>query len=330
MDQRGLWRIPVYCVATATVLAGLNLYVARHPIYRAKARRVDELYMQLEGQGAAQCALSSRVLVVGNSYVARSFAPADECRYLKFTVSGMPLLDVVGIVRDLRPRDRVRQVVIGLGYNEANPVNSDSSMYLRYTSRLPWERLLWSAPLVRGRGMALTLLKEDMHCLASATRCARSQHPEGDSAAAIDVESEPSTAGSAEVARRAPSEAAATVLTQADFEKSIRARYLEYRPSTASVSPRLREELAKLAAICRDRHVPLLVYTAPIAPPLRRKLGQHFIDSFHAEVSRAGVSYVDLNELAQGWDASYFLDATHVSERGSRIVTARILRLTAR
>jgi len=298
--------LATYGLLTVLFIIAVNLYVASHPLYRGKAGRIDALYAKLQAASATPCpdAPEGRTLVIGNSYVNRSFALETDCRFIKFTVSGMPLQDAARIIEHLKPEDRVARVIVGVGYNEANPVHSDASMYMRYWASLPWYRWLWSLPMVRGRGMALTLLREDAKCILG-SECARVEL-----AAARDDEPE------------------ARVVPDADkFRRSIEMRYREYVPFTASVSASFRETIKDIADACHDRGIPVLLYTAPIAPELHDRLGESFLAAFHEQAQPPGVTYVDFNDRYEDWEQTYFADATHVSEKGARIVTENLLEM---
>jgi len=297
-------RVVGYLLATLVLVLALNAYVAWHPLYRGKTARIDRLYGQLAARDAGGCAAAApRTLVLGNSYVDRSFLPGEDCGFVKFTVSGMPLRDAARIVTNLQPGQRIGRVVIGVGYNDANPVESDSSIYMRYWASTPWYRALWAMPLVRGRGMSLTLAKEDVKCLLGKRPCARTRSRDDNAGAG-------------------PS---GGVRSSGQFATSVRTRYAEYEPYVRSVSTQLRNEIESIVAACRQHGMPLLVYTAPIAPSLQRHLDPRFVTAFHEQIRSTGVDYVDFNERYADWGSSYFLDATHVNETGGHIVTTQLM-----
>lgn len=295
-----------YVLVSLALALGLNTYVTFHPLYRGKTTRIDRLYDRLNAQDDTGCpAEAKRTLVLGNSYVDHSFLPGEDCRFVKFTVSGMPLRDAARIVTNLQPEQHIERVVVGIGYNDANPVESDSSVYMRYWASSPLHRALWAMPLVRGRGMTLTLIKEDVKCLYSSRPCARTQTKTDD--AGVGPEGE--------------------IQNDAQFASSVRRRYAEYRPFVRSVSGQLRGEIESIAAACNERGIPLLVYTAPIAPPLQQQLDPEFVAAFHRQIRAAGVDYVDFNERYGSWGSAYFSDATHVNDAGGHIITTQLMTL---
>jgi hypothetical protein len=154
-------RVFIYSLTTLALMVAMNAYVANHPLYQGKTGRIDRVYEELDEAGPALCpATGLRTLVLGNSYVDRSFLPGDaDCRFVKFTVAGMPLRDAARIVVNLRPEQRIGRVVVGVGYNDANPVESDSSVYMRYWATTPWTNAVTSRSY-RPRNVA-HLVKED-------------------------------------------------------------------------------------------------------------------------------------------------------------------------
>ena len=290
--MKGLY---LYLALTAVLIAGLNIYVAVSPMYSSKAGRVDENYEMLATK-AGLCSGGEQNLVLGNSYVARSFlVEEDDCTFSQFVVSGMPLGDAVNIIRNLPASTDFKHVVFGLGYDQANPIRNDSTVYRSHWAGNPLERWFWALPIVRGRGLVLDLVREDVKCVVGRNECAREE---------MEMPGRE--------ARVAP------------FEDSIRSRYREYQPYVGSVSRKMSEGLVALRNLAADRHIGLLVYTAPIAPELRRLLGDDFVREFHAAIRMTGVRYVDMNEVASQWDVSYFLDATHVGVKGGSIITEKV------
>jgi hypothetical protein len=293
-------RLFLYLALTAALVVGLNMYVAADPMFSSKARRVDLNYEMLASK-ADHCSGDEQSLVLGNSYVGHSFLAQDsDCAFSKFVVFGMPLGDAVNIIRNLPASTDFKYVVFGLGYDQANPVRNDSTVYRSHWSGNPVERWFWAIPIMRGRGLVLDLVREDVKCLIGRNECEREE---------IEM----------------PSRTARV----AEFQDSIRSRYREYQPYVSSVSPTLREGLVELRNVAADHNVGLLVYTAPIAPELRQLLGNDFVREFHEAIRTTGVHYVDMNDITSEWDSSYFSDATHVSPKGGSIVTEKVRELVA-
>ena len=288
-------RMWLYLASTGALIVSLNMYIAASPMYSSKARRVDENYEMLATK-ADHCSGDEQNLVFGNSYVGHSFlAKENDCAFSKFVVFGMPLGDAVNIIRNLPASTDFKNVVFGLGYDQANPIRNDSTVYRSHWSGNAIERWFWAMPITRGRGLVLDLVREDVKCLIGRSECVR---------------------GEIEMPSR--------VTRVAAFQDSIRNRYREYQPYVSSVSPALREGLDELRNVAAARHFRLLVYTAPIAPELLRLLGDDFVREFHEAIRMSGVRYVDMNEMSSDWDATYFADATHVSPKGGSIVTEMV------
>lgn len=299
-----LLRHTAYPILTVLLLVLLNWYVAKHPLYVEKTRKVDA---QLATLAALESESSEHplTLIVGNSYVRTAIQPAVDGRYTKFILNGLPLGDVVDVLRSLPDGLQVGTVIVGLGYNYATPIRSFSYVYRRYEASNPVARAWWSIPVARSYSLSSTMVKDDLLCLATGRHCRRKQ-------ARVET-----------FLRRADdSEAHAR---RVDDEISQRLR--EYRPVTSEVSPSFTESLRAIRGECDRLGASMLTFTAPIYEPLRDQLDPGVLTRFREAASSVS-PYVDFNERYPDWKPAYFADPTHLAQdgEGARIVTADVLR----
>jgi len=297
-------RRAAYPILTALLLALVNWYVANHPLYVEKTRKVDA---QLAALAVLESESSERplTLIVGNSYVRTAIQPAVEGRYAKFTLNGLPLVDVVDVLRSLPDGLQVGAVIVGLGYDYATPIRSFSYVYRRYEASNPVARAWWSIPVARSYSLSSTMVKNDLLCLATGRRCQRKR---------AQAETFLRHADDSEVhARRVDAE--------------VPQRLREYRPVTSEVSPSFTESLRAIRGECDRLGANMVTFTAPIYQPLRDQLDRGVLARFRK--AAASVSqYVDFNERYPDWKPAYFADPTHLAQdgEGARIVTADVLR----
>ena len=297
-------RHAAYPLLTALLLALVNGYVAHHPLYVDKTRKVDE---QLAVLASLESASVERplVLIIGNSYVRTAIQPSPDDSYTRFIMNGLPLADVVHVLRSLPDGLRVDTIAVGLGYNYATPVRSLSYVYRRHEASNPIARAWWSVPVARSYSLSSTMVKNDLVCLAERQSCRGK------------TENEQS------FERRADSSEAHAQHLDDEVPRRLR----EYRPFTSEVSPVFEETLHSIRGECDRLGARMLTFTAPIYQPLREQLDPGVLARFRetaASVSR----YLDFNERYPSWKSSYFADPTHLARdgEGARIVTADLLR----
>lgn len=292
-----------YPVLTALLLALVNGYVANHPLYLSKTRKVDE---QMVGLAAREHAAEPPlVLVIGNSYVRTAIQPAADASYTKFIMNGLPLPDVAHVLRSLPDGLPVDTIVVGLGYNYATPVRSLSYVYRRYEANNPVARAWWSIPVARSYSLSSTMVKNDLVCLAKRQPC-RGKSDQGES-----------------FERRGESPAEHTQRIQGQVAQRLR----EYRPFTSEVSPVFEETLLDIRAECDRLGARMLTFTAPIYQQLRDQLDPAVLARFR-ETAASVSPYVDFNLRYPSWETPYFGDPTHLAPdgEGARIVTGDLQR----
>ncbi|TFH29592.1 MAG: hypothetical protein E4H00_06670 [Myxococcales bacterium] len=292
-----------YPVLTALLLALVNGYVANHPLYLSKTRKVDQ---QMAALAAREPAVEPPlILVVGNSYVRTAIQPAADAGYTKFIMNGLPLPDIAHVLQSLPDGLRVETVVVGLGYNYATPVRSLSYVYRRYEAHNPVARAWWSIPVARSYSLSSTMVKNDLVCLATGQPC-RGKRDQGESLERRDE-------SSAEHAQRVQGEVAR--------------RLREFRPFTSEVSPVFEETLLDIRAQCDRLGARMMTFTAPIYEPLRDQLDPAVLARFR-ETAASVSPYVDFNQRYPSWEPAYFADPTHLAPdgEGARIVTGDLQR----
>jgi hypothetical protein len=306
-------RIGIYLLLTSILLGSLNYYVSSTVMYKSKTEKIDMLYKELGRHEAPRTTGNNVDLVIGNSYVAASFNPDNEGDdFVLFTVSGMPMVDMLGIIEHLPEATAVKTVLVGLGYNYATPVGGTSSSYDLHFTANPLRKAWASIPLVRGRSIASTALKEDVKCIFAQfvpMRCSRDE----------SVEVETDQGERAEITPYNPTEH----LKQLHI--STRKRYKQYLPFTSQLSDSFLGYLLRMQEACKRRNIQLFAYTAPIYSELRQKLPSATLDKFRAAVAMSGIEYVDLNMVFPHWGAKAFSDATHVSKTTSGRKTTEYL-----
>jgi len=306
-------KIGLYLLLTIALLVSLNFYVSSTEMYKGKTEKIDANFKKL-GKHERKGATSTKVkLVIGNSYVAASFVPGNnDDKIVVFTVFGMPMVDMVGIIEHLPENTVVDSVLIGLGYNYASPVGGSSSSYDMYFTSSPLRKLWASIPLVRGRSIASTALKEDVKCLLSPIVAVECSKEGGD-----EVE-----AGLVEPAVATPVDAEEHLK---ELRKSTQRRYKEYEPFTSQLSDKFAVYLRRMREECERRNIKLYAYTAPIYSELHQKLTQGVLDEFREAVGAADIEYADLNLVFPDWGAEMFSDATHIAKRSAGKQTTEYL-----
>lgn len=299
-----LLRHTAYPILTALLLGLVNGYVANHPLYVDKTRKVDEQLAALVDLEAAS-AERPLTLIVGNSYVRTAIQPSADDSYTKFILNGLPLADVVHVLRSLPDGLRVGTVIVGLGYNYATPVRSLSYVYRRHEASNAVARGWWSIPVARSYSLSSTMVKNDLVCLAKGRVCRGKK----DQAQPFERRADASEAHAERI----------------DGEVARRLR--EYRPFTSEVSPSFAETLRAIGVECDRLGARMRTFTAPIYEPLRGQLDPGVLARFR-ETAASVSPYVDFNERYPDWKAPYFADPTHLAQdaEGARIVTADLLR----
>lgn len=301
----------IYLFLSAILIFGLNLYVSKNEMYVAKMSKIDNRYSGLIDKAHSVSAGNAITLVIGNSYVESSFIDTDtDSNAYKFTVAGMPLSDAVTIVETLPRNIDISTIVVGLGYNYAMPVLSGTSAYRRYDDISAVSKLWWSIPLVRGRSMISTALREDLKYYLKVIHGEASSR--GEAVKNVDE----------------------GYLTSDEYQEkhyswmleSTRKRHSEYIPFTGQVSDLFGEYLSRLNEAASLREAKLVLYTAPIYPELRSKIKPETINAFHTVIDEQKLTYVDLNDHFSGLDSSYFSDATHLDKEKGRPLTTNFLK----
>lgn len=300
--------VSLYILITCAIVVLLNSYIAMSTMYANKMNKIDNNYEQLKLYESANTDGKGIILVIGNSYVASSFYPPNENNEIvMFTVAGMPMVDMLGIIENLPEKNKVTSIVIGIGYNYATPLGGSSAGYHKYFKKNILGKLWSSIPLVRGRSIASTVLKQDIVCLLSFMKFFKCQKKSQD-------ENETGSTTPA-VAR--------------DHLKVIRndaqRRLKEYQPFTSNIHDNFPVFLERISAACQKRGIKLYAYTAPIFSELRDKLQPEFLNDFYDKIQRSGIPYVDLNLVFPDLDASKFKNATHISKSILREKTTEYL-----
>lgn len=294
----------VYAALTVLLLLAVNCYVASHPLYISKTHAVDEQLSALD-EIIEQSAARPLTLLIGNSYVRTGVQPPADEAYAKFVINGLPLSDVVHILRSLPDELEIDTVAVGIGYNYATPVRSFSYVYRKYEAANPLATAWWAIPVARSYSLSSTMVKNDLICLARNEAC---RGGDGEPPA---------------FERAADQSDAHAERVEADLGRRIR----EYLPFTSQVSPRLEEDLIAIRNECERLGAEMAAFTMPIYGPLRDALEPSVLEQFRetaASVSR----YVDLNQRYPDWNASYFADPTHLARgsQGARLATTELLR----
>ena len=135
--------------------------------YQLKIGQIDDNYEKLNRE-ITTSTTNKLLLVIGNSYVQSSFLHnINSESTIKFSVPGMPLSDIVNVVENLPIQSPIDKILVGVGYNYAIPINADPASYEKHFTTNPLSELWLSLPIVRGRSMSSTIIKEDVICLAS-------------------------------------------------------------------------------------------------------------------------------------------------------------------
>jgi len=288
------------------LIVAINSYVQNSAIYSKRAKKIDDNYSRLN-HVSEQSEHSSKqaILAIGNSYVATSVIPHGVNNpFIKFTVAGMPMANIIRVVESLSDHSRIRNVLVGLGYNYATPTSSDANMYKAYLEKNELLKKWWSIPMVRGRQVASSIVTEDIKQWLARQRSGK--RSEGGA------------------------ENMATELTAQTMERSIEQRLREYAPFTRKMSDTFLVNLLAMKRICAKKGMSLFLYTAPVMARLRRQLDPAFIDSFHTTIEGADIPYIDLNLETKLDDATHFKDATHLNRTGGLLVTRRLAGCSAK
>lgn len=286
--------ILIYSSITLLLVALLNIYISQSNVYQSKMQRIDGNYEVLR-RATKNNSSDNLLLVIGNSYVNASFnSSVKDENILRFTVFGMTLIEIVNIIENLPEKTPIDKVLIGLGYNYAIPVNADSSSYDKHFSSNPLNVFWSSLPMVRGRSLTSTIIKEDILCLSSSivrTRCKKNSTEQiEESISQISPEKH-----------------------QSNMIVSTKERFNEYIPFTSSIGSNFHSYLKRLKIACDIRGITLHTYTAPIYKELRNRLNPKTIEEFRHTINITGINYVDMNLIFPDWEADMFSDATHVS-----------------
>jgi hypothetical protein len=293
----------LYLIITTLIVILLNVYIASNDMYQLRIKKIDTNYANLNEAIANPS--DKLLLVIGNSYVNASFNDSFRNEStVKFAVNGMFLSEIVNVVENIPEKTPIKAILVGIGYNDATPSNSDSSSYEKHFSQNLISEMWYSLPMVRGRSRASLMLREDFYCLISdllKTRCKREAFEEARGKEA-DLFANPKYR-----------------------EMDIAKRFNEYIPFTSSVHQNFTSLLERLIAACKLRGIELYAYTAPIYKNLLDKLDNNVITKFHTTISETGINYVDMNLLLPDWDYSMFSDATHVNFDKASIPLTNIL-----
>ncbi len=299
--------ILVYSGITILLIVMLNFYIADNSMYQSKTKKIDNNYAILN-ETIATNSSDNLLLVIGNSYVNASFNPTINEDVIKFSVFGMTLIDAVNIIENLPENTPIKNILVGIGYNDATSIRSDSSSYDKHFAS-SWLAMAWSSlPMVRGRSLASTMVREDIHCLSSYVLKARCNK---------------------ELFNEEEDVVTTRVINSEDHElemaASTRQRLKEYIPFTSSLNSKFQLYIQRLKAASDLRGVVLYAYTAPIYKELMDQLDPEIINEFRSVVMTSGVNYVDMNLLYPNWGAIMFSDATHVSMTEASDTTTQLL-----
>ena len=286
----------LFWALTALLVVVVNVYFARHPMYRAHAGEIDANYARLATTLAWSRAQDRGVtLVVGNSNVAASLAtgesfPPDVGRFI---TGGLPLASLVDVVAHLPADARIDLLLVGFSYTYAVPAPTASAMLRPYWSRNPLVRSFRRLPILRASDETSAMVRSSLQHLVH-------RDPQRPDEIPVDH----------------PVEDYLTAEHRRDVLASVDHFHRQFVPFTGQVSPAFRAQLARLRDICTQRGIRLEAYTAPIHAGLRDQLDAAFLAEFHAAIAAAGIRYIDLNLVYPAWDESHFADATHVSRIG--------------
>lgn len=286
-------QIGLYILLTSLLMLLLNQYVATSKIYEKKMGKIDQEYNQLNDFLSKKILDKEASLVIGNSYVESSFSLNEQRDNIAmFTVAGMPMVDILGVIENLPINTKITSIFIGLGYNYANPVGSSSAGFEKYFTKNSLMKLWSSIPLFRGASVTSRLLKEDILCvLSNITSIECSKDKNNDTVFSKNA-----------------------VDHLKMMRKSSQRRYKEYAPFISSVHKNFSSYLQKMQVACKKRGIKLYAYTAPIYTEMYDKLTPDFINEFHFNIKNSGIDYVDLNQVFPNLDAMMFKNATHVSK----------------
>ena len=293
-----------YPALTALLILAVNGYVVSHPLYISKTRAVDEQLASLDGR-AEESAKHPLTLFVGNSYVRTGVRPPAEDVYAQFILNGLPLSDVVHILRSLPEGLQVDTVAVGLGYNYATPARSFSYVYRKYEATNPVAEAWWTIPVARSYSLSSTMVKNDLICLAQRKPC------RGNDGEIPTFE------------RRADDSDAHAERIEAEVGRRLR----EYLPFTSKVSPLFEGDLLAIRAECDRLGADMMTFTMPIYRPLRVALDPSVLERFR-ETAASVSPYIDLNQRYPNWKPAYFADPTHLAQdgQGAQVATAELLR----
>lgn len=288
--------IGLYMLLTGALMFLMNNYIGTSEIYVNKMSKIDLNYKKLNQLESKKLLNKEIFLVIGNSYVASSFSLNKQSDSIAiFTVSGMPMIDMLGIIESLPINTKITSIFIGLGYNYANPVGSSSSGFEKYFTTNPLRKVWSSIPLVRGASISSRLLKEDILCVLSYVISSRCSKQKGDGETVLSK-----------------NDVAADHLKM--IRKSTQRRYKEYVPFISNVHKKFSDYLKRMQAACKKKGIKLYAYTAPIYSEMHDKLTPVFLNKFHLNIRNSGIDYVDLNQVFPNFDAMMFKDATHISK----------------
>lgn len=300
--RRSAIGIFVFWALTLALVAAINLYVVRHPMYRSQAAEVDRTYGTFEREVERGIDEGSPLTVIlGNSYVAASLITQGdfEENTCHLSVGGLTLDSVLQVVEHLPEEAPVRLLVVGLGYDYATPIPVGARVYRRYWAGNPLSRLWYTLPLIRAGD---TMSDMVYYTLTTPWR----GKPDAGGRDEQRVEEEEAPYGSEAHARY--------------IRRSTSDRLTEYRPYTSRVGPEFGRLLDRLSGLCEERDIELFTFTAPVYHGVREGLDPRFLEAFADTIATSGVATVDLNSLFPDWDESYFQDATHPGPRGRRLI----------
>lgn len=301
-------RVIFYIVLSSVLFLLLNLFISNAKLYIDKTGKVDKNFLKISNQYKGVDADKGVLLVIGNSYVNTSFDDdvtelATGVKPIKFVVSGMPFEDAVLIAKFYAKNAKTKQLLIGIGYNEASPLDSNSSVYKTHTSDFAIARIWYSIPIVRARSMTIDIIRKEIRVMIDNSISENEEVLNSQKKIEKDIDLQ--------------------VEHKKWIAKSTEQRYSEYVTFTNSVSPKFYRLLSDLESVAEDNSLRLMVYTAPIYTKLRNRLNQETLDKFNTELSNRDFQYVNLNDVFSDLDGSYFSDATHlIIPKGRDLSTA--------
>lgn len=289
-------QMALFWALTALLVVGVNVFFARHPMYRAHADEIDANYARLAATLAwSQAEGRGVTLIVGNSNVAASLVtgesfPPDVGRFI---TGGLPLVSLVDMVAHLPADAQVDLLVVGLSYTYAVPAPTASAMHRPHWAANPLTRTFRSLPILRASDETSAMVRSSLQHLVH-------RDPQRPDEIPIDH----------------PVADYLTAEHRRDVLASVDHFHRQFVPFTGQVSPVFPAQLARLRDICTQRGIRLEAYTAPIHAGVRDRLDSAFLAAFRAAIADAGVHHIDLNLVYPDWDESHFADATHVSRIG--------------